>query len=781
LGGPLPDARSGFFFPAALGLVLLVAGILRFYALGVPMLLFEEALVSNAAVHDWGYILRRSISTDAHPPFYYYLTKAVLWVGSSEFTLRFLSAFCGVAAVYVLYRLGERLFSQRTALMAAALLAVHLWHIELSRALRPHALIMLLSMFCFGRLVRFLDAPTRRNLWLLAGADLLVSFWHFNGTLIIGTQIPIIFCAMLLRKTPARLALTSIAANSVSLLLNVVPLLARIGRFPGVSIGSGSMQWTLTRTGENLYELLTLLPLPWMGVAGTVACIAGLWFLWRKSIGAFALFTATMGIPLATLIAARYGIIYSAQHIIFIFPILLLVIAYGLERLLVRSEILVIPILALGCFLSFTKENSKLYTADASMFNHNLCQRSIAESLSSAMTGSSSIAGFYPAYLLDFVNWYFKQDSTRDLSSNAVGPEDRSVDFYLVKKIGFEEFNSERAFGIERLGLPHTVDTTLACGFSINRYALARTPVLAIATLPETLTVTATPEDFFRHVYEAHDLLPYFSPLGDLLYPSRFDAPSSFTFRIKNTTGQTIPSLDMVIAMAKTSLESTFEIFYSFDDEPRRQGLAVGEITPHGSLVLRLGRPQSFTVLDVTIRMLCSGLQPSFYNIPETVRFKSFQLSAPKPQASYDSALPVAVTGLDVLESNSLGDFRWGRGPETAIAFRVDQARQLSLEMDVKSPIAGQHLDILLNGKVIGETDLPPQRQNRNLTVPVQAQPGDNTLALRYRYWNHGEHGPGDETFEKDDPRLLAATFSTLRLVDAPTVAGVHAGTSPGE
>lgn len=756
-----PDRR----LDVLLVLVLLVAGALRFYALDVPVILFEEGLVANASLHDWGYILRRSLYTDAHPPFFYFLTKTILWAGSSEFALRSLSAVSGVAAVLFLYRLGTRLFSRETALCAAALLAVHLLHVELSRVLRPHSLIILLSIICFDRLVCFLSTPSRLNLWLLAGANLLVCLWHFNGTLIIGAQIPVILGAMLLGHVPPRTALGSLAANSVSLLLNVVPLIVRVGKFPGVALGGNSMSWTIGRTGDNLIELLSLFPVPWMALAGAALFGVGMWSLWKRDTGLFALFAIAIAAPLAALIAARYGIIYSAQHIGFILPLLLLVVACGIGSILGRPERAVIPILLAGSLLLVVKNHSRIYAADAPMINHNLCQDSIAREMSASFT-SKAVAGFHPFFQADFVGWYLKRYTGVELRANSVAPEDSQVEFFLVKQLGYEQSYSEKAFGIEKNGLRQPLNVQLSCGFSVASFVIPRTPALAVQSLPARMAVTADPEDFYGHVYEARDLTPYFSPLGNLLYPSRFDAPGAMTFRVENNTGKPVPGLDLTLFMAKTLPESTFEVFYSFDGEPERQGFAVNEVTPHGWIPLRLGRVEPFRTVDITIRMVASSALPSFYNNTETVRFRSLEISLDKPGQAFDSDVSMAVTGLDATESNPQGDFRWGRGPQTDMSFQLDKPREFALELVAKSPIAGQRIEVVLNGTIIGQADFPEAGVNSRIALPVKAQQGWNTLALRYAYWNHGGHGPAGEIFEADDPRALAAYYSSLRLVD---------------
>ena len=54
--------------------------------------------------------------------------------GVSDVTVRVLGAACGVMTCWGVYRLGRALGCERAALMGAALLAVSLWHLILSRS-----------------------------------------------------------------------------------------------------------------------------------------------------------------------------------------------------------------------------------------------------------------------------------------------------------------------------------------------------------------------------------------------------------------------------------------------------------------------------------------------------------------------------------------------------------------------------------------------------------------------------------------------------------------------
>ncbi|WP_243357769.1 glycosyltransferase family 39 protein [Fundidesulfovibrio terrae] len=751
---------------AVLAFILLAAGFLRLYALGVPMLLHDEALVTGAAAQEWGYILRRSLYTDAHPPFYYFLNKLVIAVASDDFSVRLISAVGGTAAVYVLYRLGARLVSRGAGLVAASLLAVDLLHVALSRAVRPHALVLLLTLVAAQRLVGFLDRPSARNAWLLIAASFLTALWHFNGGLVIGSELAVVGVAILMGALGARMGLFTVAGLGACLAASAAPMLARMGKFPGVALGGNSMLWTATRTLENLRALLDVVPVPGAWQALTVLLLAGFALLWTRRPGPAAVLTAMAALPLAALIALRYGIIYEPQHIAFILPFLLLFVARGALAIPVPATLLAALITAGGAYFLVTDKHRALYEEDSGYINHNWSQRFLAFALPNPFT-EKMVAGFYPAEQIDFISWELKRRGLGDPRLNAVGPGDSAVEFYLVKRLASEHTDSRTMFAIEQAGFPRVMDKRLDSGYSLQGFAIPRTPALALDALPGRFAISSDPEFFFRRVYEAHDLRPYFSPLGNCLYPSRFDSPASFTFRVENSSGRLAPNVDIGLVMANTAPGNLFEVLYAFDGETPRAGLSIREVGARGTPTLTLGRTAPFRVLDVTVRMLCSGESPSFYNNPEAVRFDSMDMVVNAPEPGFDSAAPVAVTGLGPVETAGQTRFRWGSGPETGVTFEAEGGEKFVLEMEARSPIPGQRVEVAVNGAPVNVPDAGLFPESRKLAVPVQARKGANVLSVRYALWNQGRHGAPGETFEKDDPRFLAASFTAFRLVRA--------------
>ena len=117
--------------------VLLVAAALRLVAFGeVPPGLYHDEAYHGLDVVD---ILRGRFSfyfpanNGREPLFIYMIAVAVGLLGRSPFALRLVSFFAGLLTVAATGAMGRALFSRRVGVLAAAVLAVTLWHVHLSR------------------------------------------------------------------------------------------------------------------------------------------------------------------------------------------------------------------------------------------------------------------------------------------------------------------------------------------------------------------------------------------------------------------------------------------------------------------------------------------------------------------------------------------------------------------------------------------------------------------------------------------------------------------------
>jgi len=176
---------------AALSCLILAGAWLRLRHLGALGLIVDEghqALAVTGILHH-GYPVLPSGRTYAWNLVFIYLqSAAALVLGVNEFSLRLPSAVFGVATIPMTYWLGRTLFNARVALLAALLIALSVWEIEVSRYARAYTAYQfcyVLSLVAFykgfmkeERRWQFLVPPVFVLTYMLTplGATLLMAF-----------------------------------------------------------------------------------------------------------------------------------------------------------------------------------------------------------------------------------------------------------------------------------------------------------------------------------------------------------------------------------------------------------------------------------------------------------------------------------------------------------------------------------------------------------------------------------------------------------------------------
>lgn len=127
---------------AALALVMLAGAALRFHQLGELSLWLDEAATwgfANVPLADlWG----DRYLHEPNPPLYYTLQRLWLVFGDSEAAMRSLPAMLGVLTLPLAYGIGAIAGDRRVGLMAAALTATAVTHVEYSQEARTYILLL---------------------------------------------------------------------------------------------------------------------------------------------------------------------------------------------------------------------------------------------------------------------------------------------------------------------------------------------------------------------------------------------------------------------------------------------------------------------------------------------------------------------------------------------------------------------------------------------------------------------------------------------------------------
>lgn len=193
-----------------LGLILVLAAVLRFWALGQnpPSLTWDEASWGYNAYSigidgrdEFGRFLPISYLEsfgDFKPVVYAYLDVIPVKIfGLNEFAVRFPSAFFGVLTVFMTYFLSKRVFigskrKEEYALLSSLFMAISPWHIMLSRAAfeaNVSSFFIVLGIFLFIK-----SMQEKSRLIILSVVSFILSFYTFNTARIFS---PFIFLFLL--------------------------------------------------------------------------------------------------------------------------------------------------------------------------------------------------------------------------------------------------------------------------------------------------------------------------------------------------------------------------------------------------------------------------------------------------------------------------------------------------------------------------------------------------------------------------------------------------------
>lgn len=122
-------------------LILLISFVLRCISINQSLWLDEAINVNNATNLSLKSLTLNYALSDFHPPLYHYvLNLAITVFGNSEIAVRMPSVIFGVITVYLTYLIAKKLFNQKTALIAATLMATSPLAIYYSQEARMYAL-----------------------------------------------------------------------------------------------------------------------------------------------------------------------------------------------------------------------------------------------------------------------------------------------------------------------------------------------------------------------------------------------------------------------------------------------------------------------------------------------------------------------------------------------------------------------------------------------------------------------------------------------------------------
>ena len=172
----------------------LLAVWLRLAHLGQPSLWWDEFITIGASMRPLADMLRTlrnlgpsDISVELFPPLYHVLVHTLLPVGNSDVLMRLPGALFGAATIPAVYFLSRNSLGRLTALCAALLTALSVFHLHYSREVRPYPLFMFENVLALWAVYEGLVRNRRKLLWLY-GALVCAMFYtsYMAATLVAG-------------------------------------------------------------------------------------------------------------------------------------------------------------------------------------------------------------------------------------------------------------------------------------------------------------------------------------------------------------------------------------------------------------------------------------------------------------------------------------------------------------------------------------------------------------------------------------------------------------------
>jgi mannosyltransferase len=198
-------ARTSLAVPAGLGLLVLLALVLRTRELGVGFWI-DEGLSVGISDRPFGDI-PDALRKDGSPPLYYLLLH--VWMraaGTSEEATRWLSLACALVCVPVAFWAARALFGTRTAWMAAVLAATSPFLTQYAQEARMYALVALLALVAsaaYARAFTVGGSARARRPWAIGySVALAAMLYTHNWALFFGAACGAVWL-YLVAKAPA--------------------------------------------------------------------------------------------------------------------------------------------------------------------------------------------------------------------------------------------------------------------------------------------------------------------------------------------------------------------------------------------------------------------------------------------------------------------------------------------------------------------------------------------------------------------------------------------------
>ncbi|MBI4806322.1 MAG: glycosyltransferase family 39 protein [Desulfovibrio sp.] len=547
--------------------ITLTAAWLRFLNIGQPSLWWDEFITVGASLKplaDMLSVLKNigpsDIGVELFPPLVHIITHGLTLIGKNDVLMRLPGVLAGVALVPMVYLLCRRPLGRLSALCAATLITLSVYHIHYSREVRPYSLFMLENVLALHLLYEGLTQNRKRLLWGYGAVTAAMLYTSYMAATLVFAQA--VFAVILLAsrfRTGARNE-----ARSLGIILCLSLAAAGVVYLPWASGQihvfkalhdpgfKANFSWDFVTSSLKEFAAFAYrgeFPTGWtfagLGLAGCAVAIAGKsrWFVLLMAVWSL--------MPVVGIFLAKARMELSSRYIFTFFLFFGIfaghLLATGAERIADRlfgnrhPVFIARLIAALFLCLAVSRPNmeclSEYYSRETSHY------KELVGYLAENRNNQDSILFYNPRNLKLILGWY--------------GPELLRPAKNLPPQ-GYHRamlLSPESVKGPEKF--PLSIWRTRLEDVDVLGMGIARTPVQPMAPDCEGRFVYAENYADFKMIadaYSAHNLVP--SPLSRTL--TAHDAGSSgwCVYRYQALKGQSISQAKLTVELSTQLLSS---------------------------------------------------------------------------------------------------------------------------------------------------------------------------------------------------------------------------------
>jgi len=338
-------------------IIILAAG-LRFYNLAEKAPGIDEDFQLRVSNENWDELIRIYQEEESNPPLQTVLGKIFFDLGGDYYFVRLLSVLAGIGAVLLTFLFVKESFNEKTALLAAFLLALNPLHVFFSQHTRSYSFLIftfsLLLLFFF----RFLRNPNKKNSIYLGVANALMFYTHYTGLIVIFIEA-LYLLGKWVQKGKTKTRLKEFSTPIILSIILILPWVFVLLNHLGIQSTSGTYAHSLQSYPYVLFKFATGADLSFLNTEMPIALFAGVLALAIFGFGVWKLqshkffrpitLLFLLPFPLIGLTSIAVPAILWPRNFSFLLPLFAAITAFGFSEIKNRNlRALLLALLALG-------------------------------------------------------------------------------------------------------------------------------------------------------------------------------------------------------------------------------------------------------------------------------------------------------------------------------------------------------------------------------------------------------------------------------------------------